>query len=75
MGECGICQNKLPCDHVTGLCIGGCANGWTGEKCKNSKLIIVSAPAILLLIVWVSSQGSDEPRHPSNATRAFTDRI
>ena len=42
MGECGICQNKLPCDHVTGLCIGGCANGWTGEKCKNSKSIIVS---------------------------------
>ena len=36
IGKCGVCLGEIPCDHVTGLCAGGCANGWTGEKCKNS---------------------------------------
>lgn len=36
-GECGFCQDGKPCDHVSGICTNGCKDGWSGDKCKNSK--------------------------------------
>ena len=34
---CGHCFNGEICDHVTGTCSNGCAPGWTGPICDQSK--------------------------------------
>lgn len=31
----GHCINKEPCDHVGGVCPGGCEDGYTGKLCNN----------------------------------------
>ena len=31
------CLDPMNCDHMTGQCVDGCANGWIGQKCIESK--------------------------------------
>lgn len=33
----GHCRANTTCNHVTGLCDGGCGAGWIGYKCDESK--------------------------------------
>lgn len=33
----GHCINNGPCDHVSGVCPGGCQNGYLGAQCLNYK--------------------------------------
>lgn len=35
----GHCRDGATCNHVTGLCDGGCDVGWTGYFCENGKLV------------------------------------
>lgn len=38
----GYCSGYEPCDHVIGMCPGGCQEGYTGQycnKCKSKKLL------------------------------------
>lgn len=30
----GHCRGGTTCNHVTGLCERGCADGWTGSMCE-----------------------------------------
>nr|XP_022303638.1 receptor-type tyrosine-protein phosphatase alpha-like isoform X2 [Crassostrea virginica] len=32
----GQCKNNVTCDHLTGLCDGGCAAGWNGSYCNTT---------------------------------------
>ena len=34
---CGTCLNEFPCNKTTGLCDEGCAPGYNGKYCTNSK--------------------------------------
>ena len=34
----GHCLNNVVCNHVTGLCDGGCAAGWKGYQCETGKI-------------------------------------
>ncbi|KAF4523531.1 hypothetical protein B566_EDAN013074, partial [Ephemera danica] len=34
LSSCGHCRNHEPCDHVTGRCTNGCADGWLGPECS-----------------------------------------
>lgn len=36
----GHCNNNEPCDHVSGVCSGGCQNGYIGARCFNCKMRI-----------------------------------
>lgn len=31
----GQCSDNYPCNHTTGLCDNGCADGWTGGNCTD----------------------------------------
>lgn len=31
----GRCKDHDPCNHTTGLCDKGCADGWTGGNCTD----------------------------------------
>lgn len=31
----GHCRDGMSCNHVTGLCDGGCTKGWRGDMCEN----------------------------------------
>lgn len=31
------CENSDPCDHVSGVCTGGCQDGYMGEYCNSCK--------------------------------------
>ncbi|XP_052251834.1 receptor-type tyrosine-protein phosphatase kappa-like [Dreissena polymorpha] len=33
--KCGNCQNKVPCNTVSGLCPGECESGYNGTMCKD----------------------------------------
>lgn len=33
----GHCRANTTCNHLTGLCDGGCGAGWIGYKCDESK--------------------------------------
>lgn len=33
----GNCANSDPCDHVSGVCPGGCQNGYIGAHCNSCK--------------------------------------
>lgn len=33
----GHCREGITCNHVTGICIKGCPNGWTELKCEKGK--------------------------------------
>ncbi|XP_062579423.1 uncharacterized protein LOC134241370 [Saccostrea cucullata] len=33
----GHCRGNQPCNHVTGQCEAGCANGWMGKLCDERK--------------------------------------
>lgn len=33
----GHCENNDPCDHVNGVCPGGCRDGYTGVRCNSCK--------------------------------------
>lgn len=35
--QCGNCKNGDVCNHVTGLCSTGCAEGWIGSRCNIGK--------------------------------------
>ena len=37
--ECGNCLNGTACDHVTGTCTSGCADGWKMDRCKDRELL------------------------------------
>lgn len=38
--ECkGHCREGVTCNHVTGLCDRGCADGWTGSDCEIGKRV------------------------------------
>lgn len=37
---CGHCYGNSACDHVNGSCASGCASGWTGTVCNESKCFI-----------------------------------
>ena len=37
--SCGKCTGVSQCDHVTGFCFSGCLPGWTGDLCKQSKIL------------------------------------
>lgn len=30
----GQCKDNATCNHLTGQCDSGCADGWTGENCS-----------------------------------------
>jgi hypothetical protein len=34
---CGHCYNDEVCDKVNGACASGCASGWIGNSCTESK--------------------------------------
>lgn len=34
---CGNCLNETPCNFVNGVCAEGCAPGWKGDYCNESK--------------------------------------
>lgn len=34
------CINNGPCDHVSGVCSGGCQDGYLGARCFNCKKLI-----------------------------------
>lgn len=34
----GHCKNASTCNHVTGLCDGGCDAGWTGSMCDRGSI-------------------------------------
>ena len=36
---CGRCRNQDTCNHVDGHCPGGCAPGWSGIYCNESKYV------------------------------------
>lgn len=36
----GHCRDGNTCNHVTGLCDGGCAAGWTGYMCDKGAIKI-----------------------------------
>lgn len=51
----GHCTANTTCNHVTGLCDGGCGAGWNGYKCDESKsqstsMLIVFFRRLVLLI-------------------------
>lgn len=33
----GYCMNNKPCDHVSGFCLMGCIDGYTGDHCNIGK--------------------------------------
>lgn len=33
----GHCENNEPCDHVSGVCPGGCQDGFTDQYCNSCK--------------------------------------
>lgn len=33
----GHCNKNEPCDHVSGVCSGGCQDGYLGARCFNCK--------------------------------------
>lgn len=35
--QCGNCKNGDVCNHVTGICPTGCAEGWIGSRCNIGK--------------------------------------
>lgn len=35
----GHCREDITCNHVTGICIKGCPNGWTELKCEKGKWV------------------------------------
>ena len=35
--RCGNCKDGHPCNHVTGECLGGCAEGYTGPTCHDGQ--------------------------------------
>lgn len=37
----GHCKNGTACNHMTGLCHGGCAEGWTGYMCDKGNEVYV----------------------------------
>lgn len=39
--ECSLyCVNKQLCDYESGVCEGGCMNGWIGERCMEGKCVV-----------------------------------
>lgn len=41
--ECkGHCINNEPCNHVTGMCLNGCKDGFIGTLCNNCKTLVKS---------------------------------
>ena len=42
--NCGACLNGEPCDHVTGVCTGGCGAGWLGKHCREGRLTYTDKP-------------------------------
>ena len=39
---CGHCLDSKPCNHLNGTCVNGCAPGFHGEKCFQSKFYLRS---------------------------------
>lgn len=35
--QCGNCLNQGSCDHISGVCHGGCLSGWTGDRCNQGE--------------------------------------
>lgn len=51
----GHCINNVPCDHVSGVCHGGCQDGYHGARCFNcKKLISVLVKCILNITLYFS---------------------
>ncbi|XP_078330759.1 receptor-type tyrosine-protein phosphatase kappa-like [Crassostrea virginica] len=40
----GKCKNNVTCDHLTGLCNGGCADGWNGSYCNKTCAVGLYGP-------------------------------
>ena len=40
---CGFCSQKEQCHFITGNCAHGCENGYKGDRCKQSNLILLIA--------------------------------
>lgn len=38
----GHCRDGITCNHVTGLCDGGCDKGWRGNMCENGNTVFTS---------------------------------
>ena len=40
---CGFCFQKEQCHSITGKCAHGCENGYKGDRCTQSNLILLIA--------------------------------
>lgn len=43
----GHCSNNIPCDHVSGMCPGGCQDGYLGRYCNECKSRETLLPFVL----------------------------
>lgn len=43
----GQCSSNIPCDHVSGMCPGGCQDGYLGRYCNECKSRETLSPFVL----------------------------
>ena len=44
---CGNCLGSMPCHHINGSCVYGCAPGFTGDKCAQGILDFLLIPTCM----------------------------